>query len=629
MKESKPKDTDPKRQRWLSGQNEDVDEIDKYAVTVGEEHQAHIILHDINIDVQNELARHPEMYPGLKLMPGLRRVYPYDDLAAQLIGHEGKVLAPDLKDDPERDNPARRYLPNDEIGRAGLEWLCEPSLRGSLGLTTTRGDDASQNTSTPPVPGQDIRASIDIHLQQDIQKFFGDATLRTSLPDYTPITLEHQILHGAAVLLDVQSNQVLALVSYPSYDANKFDELYEEMRFDQVDAKLKNRATESQFEPGSTVKPLVGLSAITQGVVKVHEGIECTGYLQLPDSHGKMIRFARSGRCWVASSYAELLHGAVAHHPVPYPHKGRFGNPDGFLIYPDGLERSCNVYFETVADRLGVVSLSSWMRRFGLGSRTGIGIEEGMGRVPVDAPDRFGNKRMNGYMAGIGQGYIAATPIQMANVASTIARGGIWMRPRLILPGADGNMPRLRTSTAEQTPDRVDLHLDPEALAACREGMFAVVENVTGTGHHAKMDDLKFAGKTGTAQAARFRTVILDERTHKPLLDAEGHKQFTDYEPSTFAKPNKDLPWYRAGGPKEDQIDHAWMIGFAPADNPKVAFAVLVEYGGSGGIAAAEVARTALESCILHGYLNPVSPTTQPVALIETGLMSGPSTRDE
>jgi len=633
MKDASPKASDPKWQRWLSGETEDVDEIDKYAVTVGEERQAHVILNDVSVEVQNDLGRHPEMYPGLKLMPGVRRYYPYDDVAPQLIGHIGKVLSNDLANDPDRENEARSYKPNDHIGRAGLEALCEPALRGTLGTTSVRGDDPTQNASTPPIPGQDVRASIDINVQRDIQTFFGDATLRTTLPDNTPIVLHHQILHGAAVVLDVKTNEVLALVSYPTYDANQFDELYQTLLEDHVDEKLKNRATESQFEPGSTVKPLVGLSAITQGVVKVHEGIECTGYLQLPDSHGKMVRYAHWGRCWVASSYTEALHGAVAHHPIPYasPHRGRFGNPDGFLIYSDGLERSCNVYFETIADRLGIISLSAWMRRFGLANKTGIGIEEGRGMVPADGIGKSGMpERTMGYLGGIGQGYIAVTPIQMANIASTIARGGIWMRPKLILPDLKtGQMPRLRPAGEITGPDRVDLHLDPEAMAACHEGMTAVVNSLGGTGQKARMDDLLVAGKTGTAQASPFRTVLIDQKTGKPLVDDQGHRQYQPYELGTIEHPNPELPWYRGSGPKENQIDHAWMIGFAPADKPRVAFAVLVEYGGSGGGAAADVVRAALDSCMLNHYLDPTPATTQRMAMIETGLMSGPATRDE
>jgi penicillin-binding protein 2 len=613
-------DPEPKWEKWLSGESDDAPEIDKFTVTVGEEQQSHVVLHDISMELQNELGRHPEQFPGLMLKPGLTRYYPYDDVACHVLGHLGKVTRKDLLSDRNREEPRRRYLPNDQIGIDGLEKLCEPALRGTLGVTTTIAGDDGPGTTEPPVPGQEVKCSIDIDVQRDIQNFFAHATLRmrTNDPDHPINEVKDQVLHGAAVLLDVKTNQVIALVSYPTYDLNYFDKEYQQLHDDAVNDPLRNRATESQLEPGSTVKPLVGLSAITQGVIKVNEGIECKGYLELPNHHGGVTRFARVGRCWVASMYGDILHENVAHHPVPYaaPHRGHDSNPDGFLTYSDGLERSCNVFFETVADRLGIDALSQWMGRFGLGHRTGIGIEEYNGWVPNEAPPAFGmRERTTCFLGGIGQGYVAATPIQMANVAATIARGGIWMRPRLVLEDDNGNVPPLRPGKVD-VPDRVDLHLDPEALKACKLGMINVVNSAGGTGTAARMDELLIAGKTGTAQASPFRVVERDPVTHDVLRDENGNKKYRSFEPSTPEHLNPDVPWYRGSGRNDAQIDHAWMIGFVPADDPKIAFGVLVEYGGSGGGAAADVVRTALESCIEHGYLKPRSgPTTQPVAM--------------
>jgi penicillin-binding protein 2 len=616
-------ESEPRWERWLSGESDDAPEIDKFTVTVGEEQQAHVILHDISIELQNQLARHPEQFPGLVLKPGLTRYYPYDDVACHVLGHIGKVKPEDLKGDPNRGDVRRQYLPNDLIGLAGLERLCEPALHGTRGLTTIVAGDEGSGTTEPPVPGRDVRCSIDVNVQRDIQDFFAHATLRTRDANSQEI-VEHkdQVLHGAAVLLDVKTNQVIALVSYPTYDVNSYDKEYMRLHDDDINDRLRDRATESQLEPGSTVKPLVGVSAITQGVVKVNEGIECTGYLVLPNHRGGTIRFAHTGRCWVASTYADILNGNVAHHPVPYkaPHHGHDGNQNGFLTYSDGLERSCNVYFETVADRLGIDALSEWMNRFGLGRRTGIGIEEFKGWVPAGAPTRFGmSQRATGFLGGIGQGYVAATPIQMANVAATIARGGIWMRPKLVLDDENGQGSLLRAGAMEG-PDRVDLHLDPEGLKACKTGMINVVNSLGGTGTAARMDDLLVAGKTGTAQGAPFRAPEVDPITHKPIKDESGRTKYRAFELSTYEHPNPDVPWYHGSGKNDAQIDHAWMIGFAPADDPKIAFGVLVEYGGSGGGAAADVVRAALESCIEHGYLKlGPAPATQPLASLMPG----------
>lgn len=593
-------------EKWLSGDTSDAPPIDKFSVEVAEERSPHVILHPVTLEIQNELGRYIDRYPGLTFQAGTHRYYPYDSVACHVLGHLGKVEPADLAADPNKGDLRRRYLPNDEIGRGGLERLCEPALRGTLGRMITDGDE--QGAIEQPVPGENVTTSIDVDLQQDIQSYFASATLHDTKGNVTETNV---VLHGAAVLIDVKTNQVRAMVSYPVYDLNTFDETYNRNFHDDINEPLRHRATQSQLEPGSTVKPLVGLAAITQGVIGVNEGIECTGYLVLDDHHGHKIRFGKLGRCWVASMYEKLLNGAVAHHPVPFPHQGHDGNQDGFLTYSDALERSCNVYFETVADRLGIDTMTQWMDRFGLGRHTGLGIEEFKGYLPGNAPRHFAmGRRATGFFGGIGQGYIAATPIQMANVAATIARNGIWMRPKLIVPQR-GHTPALYPGAIEG-PDAVDLHLSPEALKACHLGMINVVNAPAGTGKAAHMKELLVAAKTGTAQASRFRALIHDDRG-RPILDQDGKKQYREFEPSVPGKPNPDMPWYRASA--ENRLDHAWMIGYAPADDPQIAFGVLVEYGGSGGGAAADVVKASLEACIAHEYLKareaPASPDNQ------------------
>jgi len=609
-------ETESKWEKWLSGESSDAPEIDKFAVTVADEEIPHVVVHAISLEVQNELGRHQEKYPGLVLRPGTHRYYPFDDVACHVVGHIGRVNHDDVIHDLGRFDPRRKYLLNDLIGRSGLEWLCEPALRGTLGrVVTVEHEETPANSDDPPIPGEAVHSSIDVELQEDIQNFFASATLHDNVGN---VVERGAVLHGAAVLLDVKTNEVLALVSYPTYNLNLYDQKYKEWDDDEVNDPLRDRATESQLEPGSTVKPLVGLSGLTQGVIKVNEGIECTGYLILPNGHGGVTRYARSGRCWVASTpaFVQALRGQVAHHPIPRPHRGHDGNPDGWLTYSDALERSCNVYFETVADKLGTVELSNWMRRFGLGRRTGIGIEEYKGWVPGDAPRSFARERERStcYLGGIGQGYVAATPIQMANIAATIARNGIWMRPRLIRTDPESHKMPTPHAGALDGPDVVDLHLDPEAVKACKLGMTNVVNAESGTGKGAHMDDLLVAGKTGTAQAAEFKLLIHDPREKKkPILDENGKRQYKTFALSTPMQPNKDMPWYRGSGPPNfDKIDHAWMIGFAPADDPKIAFAALVEYGGSGGGAAADVVRASLEACMAHNYLQPKPRAKQP-----------------
>jgi penicillin-binding protein 2 len=313
----------------------------------------------------------------------------------------------------------------------------------------------------------------------------------------------------------------------------------------------------------------------------------------------------------VASNFANILGGNVAHHPIPYddPH------PTGFLTFSDALERSCNVFFETLADKLGIDGLHYWMDRFGLGRPTGLGISEVEGQIPGDHHIPAAMRKAATWFSGIGQDQVLATPIQMANVAATIARGGIWMRPRLVPSGTEV------VCSDPQTPDRVDLKLDPAALGAARQGMTQVVNSLAGTGTSMQRKDMIVAGKTGSAQAAPLRIVKRDPITDKvimrkisvPVEDEHGKVKIEEREIperiaiplGTHENPTREARWYRGYGDNQDKRSHAWVIGFAPADNPKIAWAVMVEYGGGGGATAGYVAGKMLDACIEHGYLSP------------------------
>ena len=599
--------------KWIADGGDDTPAIDNFNVVVAEQLESHVILHAVDTSTQNELGKDIDQYPGLVLRPGTHRTYPYDDVACHLLGHLARVDAADINENKGLDE-LREFLPNDLVGKAGVESLCEPALRGTRGKIDKVLGEETVLGSQQPAPGQDVHLSIDIELQQQIQSAFASATLRDAKGK---VVEENAVLHGAAVILDVDTNQVLALVSYPTYDLNQIEELYPKLRDDEINEPLRNRATMSAFEPGSTVKPLCGLAALTEGVVGVNQGIECTGVFQ---ENGRPI--AHGARCWVASMWGQFLlsHGmSIAHHPIPFPHVGHDGNPDGFLTYSDALERSCNIYFETSADRLGIERLSSWYYKFGLGRPTGIGIGEARGRLPRDTKEQERSmRRAMGFLGGIGQGSIAATPIQMANAVAMIARDGIWMRPVLVLPGDNGQAPTMRAGGWQGTPDRVDLQLSRDALKAAKLGMFNVVNAPAGTGkalvaNDKLLQDLKICGKTGTATAAPF-TVPERDAAGKVLLDENHRPRRRVIEPSKPGEVNPIAPWYRAEvakrlGPDDKTVvevvslDHAWYIGFAPQEKPKIAFAVLVEYGGSGGVAAAAIAREALADSISRNYL--------------------------
>jgi penicillin-binding protein 2 len=575
--ENEQREPAPAWLRWLTDESTSAPQLDNFSVLVSEQTETHAVLHAIDNDAYIVLDKLRERCPGLELRKGVRRNYPLMDVGCQLIGQLSPVMKEDIESDPNKDADTRRFFLNDYVGRSGLERLAEDKLRGARGFKVLQGDEVQQSVAAKP--GQDVRTTLDMDLQMRIQEGFMRYK-EAGKPDQDLRAKEIPIheMHGAAVVIDVATGEVRAMVSYPTYDLNRFDTLYPTLVADEINKPLLNRATQAALEPGSTVKPMVGLSAITAGVARVDETIECTGYLVIDG------RRYQQGRCWVASMYGNVLGEAgVAHHQIPWkaPH------PTGFLTFADGLERSCNVFFENMADRLKLEGLNYWMQQFGLGNYTGIGIAEVKGTVP-DPKRKIANWRSATWFSGIGQSQVLATPIQMANVAATIARRGIWVRPHLLVDD---------TPTAEHR----DLHLNQAAVDEAFEGMINVVNGAAGTGTQLHMDQVLVAGKTGTAQAAKFSLLKYDENG-KIVRDERGRAEHRFFEPSTPEQPNLDMPWYRGSGTTGHQLGHAWFIGFAPARAPKIAFAVMVEYGGSGGADAGPIAKSILEACIERGY---------------------------
>jgi penicillin-binding protein 2 len=351
------------------------------------------------------------------------------------------------------------------------------------------------------------------------------------------------------------------------------------LRADEGNNPLFHRALMSQYEPGSTVKPVVGLAAIAAGVASIEDRIECTGYLFL---RGKQ---HDSGRCWTATTVPGQV---FRHHSTPWsdPH------PTGFLNFREAIQRSCNIYFENMADRLGTEGLSAWMEKFGFGKYSGIGIAEKAGRLPRQY--RGPVQAFATWAGGIGQVSVLATPLQVANATATIARRGVWMRPKLVRDGT--NLSQWKPANASLLPanDVINLRLSNEAIAAAQRGMIDVVESEAGSGKVLRKAQVSVAAKTGTAQASHFRYWT---------TDADGQRVRVSPKPATFDDANPQFPWYRASN-NEGKVHHAWMTGFAPKDNPKVAFAVMVEYAGTGGgLGAGPIAVELLDACVEHGYV--------------------------
>ena len=600
----------PWYRRWLIEGGDGGPSVDDFQQDSGEEVDVHPIVKNITNEQYLHLAREQSRAPGLVLRAGTIRKYHHGKAGAHVLGLLTSATREDMKT-LEVEDELRKYEISDLVGRGGLEGMCETALRGTRGkVLRLAGHIDKDEVISTPIPGRDVKTTIDIGLQAELQEMFEHMKVPLVWNQDTPTT--EVSMHGAAVVIDVKSGAVRALASYPDYDVNELQRNFEAIAGNEVDAPLMNRATQSQLEPGSTIKPVVGLSAISDpnlmipgiGHPTARTGIQCTGYLIL---NGRRLA---NGRCWTATKYAKSLgDAAVSHHPWPHPHKGSFGNPDGFLVFGDALERSCNVFFETCGDAMGIVGLSKGFDKFGLGRETGIGIAEARGYLPnrISSP-----LPSHAWFSGIGQSGVLATPIQMANVAATIARDGTWMRPRLVENADELKLPPPRDRYGNVIPDQVNLGLDREALAACRDGMIRVVNGDNGTGIGAKMTGILVAGKTGTAEAKSKSEPVRDADGNQ-MYDAKGRKMTIPWVPTIGSKVGTHA-WYRGAGDTGSQLNHAWFIGFAPANDPQVAFAIMIEYGGSGNFAAKH-APTIVEKCIEHGYIKLGSDAAIPAAM--------------
>jgi penicillin-binding protein 2 len=593
-------DLSPWWRRFLLGEGEAPPELSDYEEPIADEEQAHVVLRDLSNETYNELLKlqsdlPPTLSNALRLRASRTRSYPAGRAAAHVVGRVGEVNAEDLEVDPELDDELRRYLPGDLNGRVGLEAVAERQLRGTRGRIDRDLAADTRAVAVDAAGGSDVTTTIDLELSNDIRDAFQKVDFRW--PDKS---IETGPAHGAAVVIDVESGGILSMVSLPDFDPNQYVELADKLYADQINRPAVNRATMTSIVPGSTVKPVVGLGAIQDGFIGPHDTIQCDGYLHVHVG-GVLQTYTNTARCWTASMMGQHAH-LQGHqlptsdlHPTPSLHETP---PEpGHLTFADALQRSCNIYFETLGHRAGTEKLASWLERFGLGSRLDLGLPEREGLLPTEIPDRVLKqdamaKTRYTWFGSIGQGYVQATPVQMANVAATLARGGVRLKPKLLL---------------DETNEPVDLGIDPETKRVLRAGMVAAVETEAGSGSGIRDRlPMKIAGKTGSAQADLLTVTRFDENG----LPARGDDGRILYDRITAVgsqgRPNPQIPWYRrTNEPTEPriQVTHSWFIGYAPADDPKVAFAVFVEYGGSGGVAAGSVAAQVVQALVKHEYL--------------------------
>lgn len=452
------------------------------------------------------------LYPELYIDEGLTRYYPYKHYTAHPLGYVGSVSLKDL----EKDASPLLQVPDFKIGKSGFEKTYDTTLRGQQGTliheVNAYGRIMQELEKQDGIKGSDLDLSIDIRLQKTAYDAFGNEA-------------------GAAVVMDVHSGEILALVSTPAFDPNLFvdgissknwnDLLYSEK------TPLTNKAISGLYSPGSTFKIVVALAALEENLIDTQTTSFCSGKMKLGN---------HLFHCWRHSGH-------------------------GTQNVVDAIKNSCDIFFYETALKLGIDKINQKAISLGLGQIYDIGLEnQKQGIIPSKKwkQQTLKSSWQQGetVIAGIGQGYVLVTPLQIATMLSRIVNGGYKVEPTFI--------------KQENQRHFKSLNLNKAHINIVKQGMFEVVNSKTGTATSAKPKNknLIIAGKTGTTQVRR---ISLKER-------------------EKGIKKDEDLPWkYR---------NHAWFMAYAPYDNPKYAIAVLVEHGRSGSGVAAPIAVKILEEAI-------------------------------
>jgi penicillin-binding protein 2 len=486
-------------------------------------------------EIANFAIQRPR-FPGVDFQPRLVRHYPNGELFAHAVGYVGALNTNDVQ----RLDPTR-YAGTSHTGKTGVERSFEDSLHGNAGfrhlIANARGRQVPANTtelldSLPmnetPSPGANIYLSLDL----DVQRVAHNA-------------LEGR--RGSVVAIDPTTGEILALVSAPSFDPNLFavgmsTDQYDELQ-NNPDVPLFNRAVLGTYPPGSTLKPMLSLAALETGATNLTRKSICIGYFQLEgDDH----RY----RDWKPQG-----HGPVDLH--------------------DAIAQSCDVYFYEISGDLGIDNMHEYLTRFGLGSQTGVDvIGERPGLVPSrewkrnNFRDRDNKRWYHGetVIASIGQGFMLATPLQLASAAATLGMRGIRFKPHLVAAIEDplsGERVMVHPEALDDVAIGNEFYLDNVL-----EAMHDVMQGPRGTARAVGVGaPYEMAGKSGTAQVV---SIAQDEEYDEDELE-------------------------------ERQCDHALFISFAPFDNPRIAVAVIVENGSSGSGVAAPIAKAVMDEYLGYG----------------------------
>lgn len=469
----------------------------------------------------SKVALNAPSLPGVSPEVGLSRRYPRDTDFAHVVGYVGPVSERDLEG-VETPDPLLT-IPKFQIGKIGVERWLEDDLRGSAGTRRIEvnavGRVMRELERNEGKKGADIRLTIDADVQNFIQARLGDEA-------------------AAAVVMDVDNGDVIAIASSPSFDPNLFVRGISHTDYNALvendHRPLANKAVQGLYPPGSTFKMVTALAALKAGVITVDTTVRCPGYLEFG---------GRRFHCW---------------------NRGGHGN----VNLEKSLEQSCDVFYYDIAQRVGIDAIAEMGRELGLGIRHDIpmsAIAEGImpnkdWKMAQHKQDWRIGDTIN---ASIGQGYVLTSPLQLAVMTARLASGRA-VAPRLV---------RSINGREVEAPPAPELDISPTALRKIRAGMFAVLNGDRGTAKSSRIveETMVWAGKTGTSQV---RNISAAERARGVIA-------------------NEQLPWNRR--------DHALFVGFAPYDKPRYAVSVVVEHGGGGSAVAAPIARDAILRAMSDG----------------------------
>jgi penicillin-binding protein 2 len=463
-------------------------------------------------------------FPGVDIRARLFRQYPMDEIASHVVGYIGRINEHDA-DRIDDEGLSANYKGTDHIGKTGLEQSYEDELHGNTGYEQVEVDSAGRGvrtlSRTPPTPGNNLVLTLDIKLQQVAEQAFGDN-------------------RGALVAIDPATGGILAFVSKPGFDPNLFVDGIDPASWDELnnspDRPMVDRALAGTYPPGSTFKPYMALAALQLGKRTPQFTINDPGYFQFG--------------------------GHRFHDDKPGGH--------GVVDMYKSLVVSCDTYYYMLANDMGIDNIARFIGQFGFGAKTGIDIEgEATGVLP--SPEwkrrRFSKPEQQKWYAGetisvgIGQGYNAYTPLQLAQAMAALANNGVMYRPHLV-----DYIENIRTGERARIEPKLvrTIPLKPENIEFVKHALAGV--NIEGTGARAFAGaEYTSAGKTGTAQVVAL-------------------KQNEKYDEKRVTERHRD---------------HALFVAFAPLESPKIALAVVVENAGFGAAAAAPIARQVLDYYLL------------------------------